>query len=721
MTYPSVTRVRSVFSPYLGEAARVISLSLVPVVIVALLLSVIVPAFEMGRVMRLLSEIREIIGPVPEVSYRLEEVAGHEKQSLFVNAVLVVVALGAIAAVVSVSIRERRLAAILRRRVDEESAMARMARTLSEATSIDEAVERILAGTTRTMQGVGVYVEIRSLEDASFQSAALMRGGSVVRMSAHEGLPIPLMADVRAESDAGVPYELHGIDCRLPPQLTPECVHCAGLVAPLLASGELIGVLALLRDARAVVFPENERRQLRLIADLATAVIRRLQVERNALLEFELRATSEIALREAAEALAGAFTVDDVTQQIAQSALDATEGCGAFVEIIDSARDGSGILVVRGVAGIDVPLMGATRAYAGSYAEQAIDGDDPAVTTTVATAYPVHSTRSPSVESSPTMVLPISDSKGPIAALFIIGTGKDQFSPEDTRRARTIAHLATLAYEKVRLLDEAREGRDELERVMKSRQRLMRGFSHDVKNPLGAADGYADLLSAGIYGELSDDQRESLQRMRRSIRRALDLIDDLHELARAETGTVEIRKELVDLAHLVTSSGDEYRGAADAAGLPLTVSAAEDLPLVETDGVRVQQIVGNLISNAIKYTNTGAINLRVRKYPSRVIRSVPAWIDIEVTDTGIGIPLDKQDQIFEEFSRLSTSDRPGAGLGLAISKRLAEALGGQILVTSEVDRGSTFTLRLPLEFQPRIGGTSVVSPSTIGSLSRITT
>jgi signal transduction histidine kinase len=305
--------------------------------------------------------------------------------------------------------------------------------------------------------------------------------------------------------------------------------------------------------------------------------------------------------------------------------------------------------------------------------------------------------------------------------LFIIGTGKDQFSPEDTRRARTIAHLATLAYEKVRLLDEARDGRDELERVMKSRQRLMRGFSHDVKNPLGAADGYADLLSAGIYGELSDDQRESLQRMRRSIRRALDLIDDLHELARAETGTVEIRKELVDLAHLVTSSGDEYRGAADAAGLPLTVSAAEDLPLVETDGVRVQQIVGNLISNAIKYTKTGAINLRVRKYPSRVIRSVPAWIDIEVTDTGIGIPLDKQDQIFEEFSRLSTSDRPGAGLGLAISKRLAEALGGQILVTSEVDRGSTFTLRLPLEFQPRIGGTSVVSPSTIGSLSRITT
>jgi hypothetical protein len=185
----------------------------VPVVIVALLLSVIVPAFEMGRVMRLLSEIREIIGPVPEVSYRLEEVAGHEKQSLFVNAVLVVVALGAIAAVVSVSIRERRLAAILRRRVDEESAMARMARTLSEATSIDEAVERILAGTTRTMQGVGVYVEIRSREDRSIQSAALMRGGPVVRMGVHEGLPIPLMDDVRAENDPDSRLSSHPNAC----------------------------------------------------------------------------------------------------------------------------------------------------------------------------------------------------------------------------------------------------------------------------------------------------------------------------------------------------------------------------------------------------------------------------------------------------------------------------------------------------------------------------
>jgi signal transduction histidine kinase len=321
-----------------------------------------------------------------------------------------------------------------------------------------------------------------------------------------------------------------------------------------------------------------------------------------------------------------------------------------------------------------------------------MDGEA-AVATDYATAYP--SAADPELPS-PTIVLPIKDSNGPVGALFIVGTAPASLVSEGTGLAHAIAHLATLAYEKVRLLDEARAGRDELERVMKSRDRLMRGFSHDVKNPLGAADGYADLLDSGIYGELQPEQKSSVQRIRRSIRRALDLIDDLHELARAESGSIVFRHELVDIGDLVRASGEEYRGAADAAGLPLTVDVADDIPLVETDGVRIRQIVGNLLSNAIKYTRTGAVTVHVRKYPAVVVRKTRRWIDIEVTDSGEGIPADKQEQIFEEFSRLDTSGRPGAGLGLAISKRLAEALGGQIMVNSEVGCGSTFTLRLPV-------------------------
>jgi signal transduction histidine kinase len=640
-------------------------------------------------------------------------VAAHERQSLFVNAVLVFVALAAVAAVVSLSARERRLAAVLKRRVEEETAMGRMARTLSESVTLEEAVGCILNGTVAILQSVGAYMEVISSDGESYQFSVLTGGDTALQLSVNR--TVPSGTGIKSPDETGIPYELFGMEQRLPPGVTPECVHCSGLVAPLLAAREQIGVLVLLRDARSSHFAEDERRQLRLIGDLAIAVIRRIDVERKEFLAMQQRAASETALREAAEALAGAFSVEDVSQQIARSALEATHASGAFVETVTSSRDGSPVLVVRGAAGIDVPLLGATRPYAGSLSERAIGQNAPAILSDVDAEYPADDYRRAMVRTGHAMILPIRDAIGPASVLFISGIPRAEFRPQDTAWAGTVTHLAALAFEKVRLLEETRERREELERLMKSRQRLMRGFSHDVKNPLGAADGYADLLSAGVYGELEEMQKESVKRIRRSIRHALDLIDDLLELAQAEKGTLAMRSESVDIAELVGRSGDEYRGAAHAVGLPLTVDVAENIPIVETDGARVAQIIGNLISNAIKYTPSGSVKLRVRKYPSRVVQDVPSWIDIEVTDTGIGIPADKQGQIFEEFSRLNMSDRPGAGLGLAISKRLAEALGGQILVTSEVGRGSTFTFRIPVTEQAR-SSTHVASPSTIASL-----
>jgi len=260
-----------------------------------------------------------------------------------------------------------------------------------------------------------------------------------------------------------------------------------------------------------------------------------------------------------------------------------------------------------------------------------------------------------------------------------------------TRRERRLA--AILEHR----LEEESALRHELERVMRSRQRLMRGFSHDVKNPLGAADGYAELLEDGIYGDVSSSQRATIERIRRSIHGALSLIEDLHELARAETGNIVLRWQMVDVGKLARAIGEEYRGAANASRLSLDIDVARDLPTIQTDPMRVQQIVGNLLSNAIKYTKAGSVTLFVRSGRSPASGSdADDCAEFGVVDTGPGIPADKRDLIFEEFSRLGVSDKPGAGLGLAISKRLAEALGGRISVESVVGQGSTFTLRIPI-------------------------
>ena len=253
-----------------------------------------------------------------------------------------------------------------------------------------------------------------------------------------------------------------------------------------------------------------------------------------------------------------------------------------------------------------------------------------------------------------------------------------------------------LASENVRLLEETRDRQLALSRAIQSRSRLMRGFSHDVKNPIGAADGFAELLSVGVYGELSAAQQVSVDRMRLNMRRAISLIDELHDLSHVETGNVAVVNAPVDLAVLARSLGEEYNAAARAHGLSLSVELPEEGPIVETNEARVRQIAANLLSNAIKYTKRGTVTLRIRHQPASAIDATQSWAALEVEDSGIGIPADKQEYIFEEFSRLGVSDSAGAGLGLAISRLLAQRLGGRISVSSDPGRGSTFTLWLPM-------------------------
>ena len=410
--------------------------------------------------------------------------------------------------------------------------------------------------------------------------------------------------------------------------------------------------------------------------------------------EESARAGVERALREAAEALAGAFTIDEVTQRIARAALEALEGRGAFVERI--TRKGSdSSLTVTAVAGSGGPSVGTTCGLSGSYAEHVLAAGEPVLIPARAEG------KHPGVlgmlddPGEPAIAIPLGSAEAPVGVLFVL-SATGHFRAEDAQRAAVFGHLAVLAYAKVKLLEEAIEGRQRLQQVITSRSRLMRGFSHDVKNPIGAADGYAELLIEGIYGPLTPGQRESIVRMRRCMRGALALIDDLHELARAETGHLEVSSEPVDVPDLIRHLGEEFQATAEAGGLHLTVDAATDVPLIRTSWTRVRQIASNLLSNAIKYTNAGSVTVTVMRRPPVDSAHGVEWVSIEVADTGRGIPPDKLDYIFQEFGRVAGNERPGAGLGLAISRLLAQALGGRITVTSEVGRGSTFTLWLPL-------------------------
>ena len=423
---------------------------------------------------------------------------------------------------------------------------------------------------------------------------------------------------------------------------------------------------------------------------LAASLSRRVEEE-------SARARQEAALRGAAEDLAGAFTMDEVTKRIAHAALEAVDGRGAFVErIAKLSSDQSELVTVAAVAGTGVPSLGTSRAFTGSYTERVLASGEPTILANLDEAQFTTAFGTTNEAGVSAIVVPLVFGGTPLGALFVL-PGRDRPRADDVGRAAIFGHLAALAYEKVSLLDKAIDGRQRLERVIASRSRLMRGFSHDLKNPIGAADGYAGLLSDGVYGDLNARQQESLGRMRRCLHDALSLIDELHELARAETGHLALQLEPVDLAALIHTIGEEYHASVSASGLSFSVSAPPDLPIIRTSRSRVRQIASNLLSNAIKYTDAGSVSVRATYQSPGPFADGRDFVAVGVADTGRGIPSDKLNFVFQEFGRIGDTSKNGAGLGLAISRLLAEALGGHITVASELGRGSVFTLWLPVD------------------------
>jgi len=235
---------------------------------------------------------------------------------------------------------------------------------------------------------------------------------------------------------------------------------------------------------------------------------------------------------------------------------------------------------------------------------------------------------------------------------------------------------------------EAETGRAALARALDAKASLIRGVTHDLKNPLGAAAGYLELLHDGVAGELTPSQRDMVSRVNALLHVTFDTVADLLDLSRTETRELSVTREDVDLVPLAGTAADDYRAAAAQAGLSLDVVASEEHAVVRTDRARVRQVIGNLLSNAVKYTPRGGqISVRVTRDPDAV------WVD--VADTGPGIPPELRERVFDEFFRVSGSAAGGVGIGLAISRRIARLLGGDLTVDEHPGGGARFRLRLP--------------------------
>jgi len=218
-------------------------------------------------------------------------------------------------------------------------------------------------------------------------------------------------------------------------------------------------------------------------------------------------------------------------------------------------------------------------------------------------------------------------------------------------------------------------------------------MSHELRTPLNSIIGFTGIIAQGLAGPLTGEQAKQLDMVQNSARHLLALINDVLDISKIEAGQLEIYAGPFDLPQAIQKTVATVSPLAQKKGIALRFEISPEVGQMLGDQRRTEQILLNLLGNAIKFTDQGEVTVRCRRQRE--------WLITSIHDTGIGVDAQQQQSIFEPFRQVDTGlarKREGTGLGLSICKRLVERLGGSISVESALGRGSTFTVQLPVEW-----------------------
>ncbi|HEV2011348.1 MAG TPA: ATP-binding protein [Candidatus Limnocylindria bacterium] len=275
--------------------------------------------------------------------------------------------------------------------------------------------------------------------------------------------------------------------------------------------------------------------------------------------------------------------------------------------------------------------------------------------------------------------------------LSVYFKGEAEITESEARTLRTVARLVSVAKENADLVGELRDNNFKLERANRLKSEFIANVSHELRTPMNAIIGYSKLMLDGLDGELNSQQQSDLQRVTTAADNLLGLINGLLDLSKIEAGRMEINLEELDVRPVIEDVVALVRPQSDAKELEVRAHIPLELPAILADRARFRQVLVNLMSNAVKFTDTGAVTVSAT--------TGDGWVTLSVADTGIGISQEAQAYIFDEFRQADASTTRrfgGTGLGLAISKRLVALHGGRIWVESGATGGSVFNFTMPV-------------------------
>jgi len=281
----------------------------------------------------------------------------------------------------------------------------------------------------------------------------------------------------------------------------------------------------------------------------------------------------------------------------------------------------------------------------------------------------------------------------PTGVLTLTRSEVRPFTEKQIELVETFANQAAIAIENVRLFDEIQDKSRQLQLASENKSQFLASMSHELRTPLNAIIGLTEMMVTNAARFGTEKALEPLRRVNAAGAHLLSLINEVLDLSKIEAGKLELNPERVNLARLI----DEVIGTAGQLAEKnqnrLIVEAQDNLGALTADSMRLKQILLNLLSNACKFTKEGEVALRARK-----VADGRDWVELAVADTGIGMTAEQQAQLFQDFTQadsLTARRYGGTGLGLALSRKLARMMGGDVTVTSEPGKGSVFAVRLP--------------------------
>jgi GAF domain-containing protein len=466
--------------------------------------------------------------------------------------------------------------------------------------------------------------------------------------------------------------------------------------APLLREGTPIGVFGLARKS-VRPFTEKQMELLTTFADQAVIAIEnvRLFEEVQARTRELARSVKELrALGEVSQAVNSTLDLETVLTTIVAKAVQLSNTDAGVIYVSDELDQ---TLRVRATYGLSDELVAAIRsqpAGASDALRRAIQDRQPLEIADIRDE-PPSPVREIAMRAGfqARLVVPLVGTNRVVGALVIRRKQPGKFPTSTVELLQTFAAQSVLAIQNARLFREIEDKSRQLQLASEHKSQFVASMSHELRTPLNAIIGLTEMMvkNAARFG--TEKAQEPLQRMNRAGTHLLGLINQVLDLSKIEAGKLELNPQTVQLTPLINEVIGTAGQLAEQNKNRLVVDAQENLGALTVDPMRLRQILLNLLSNACKFTKAGEVKLAACKGANG-----GNWIELAVSDTGIGMTAEQQAKLFEEFTQAdaTTAQRfGGTGLGLAITRKLARMMGGDVTVTSEPGKGSVFTVRLP--------------------------